>query len=598
MIARKLSIVALHKSGRLVIVTLACTLFIGTLRAEGEVRVSKPGAVVPNPFAPGAQRPESVAVESAAPHRGPVTYHNPFPRMSTAPPINLSALPGPISRWRRPTPPLGASSGVKTAILSTEPSKPLRPNWDQLPPTEQLIADGAQKPSSAGADSARPEHEQKGSTIRFAPESLTQPAWLSEPREPVRPLPEPVDQALAGESPIHSTPEEAVASQDPFDIAASVPAEPPATARLDVGATTPAISSGVPRPAPADVDPMPLVISDYADSPEGWLAEAQHLAQTAKSLEDLKAVTDLCQRALSHGPRAEVAAPVRRLAGWAHNRCGELLVDSGQHAEALRNFQVAVALDPSSSLAIHNRAVTLAQQNDVEAALRDFNRVIELNPGLSVAYRNRAELLASLGRVGEAVRDYSRAIDGLPDDPHLYQARGAAWQRLGDFEQAQADLNQAIKLAPESADAYTQRGNLAAEQGDFQQAISDLHQAIAKDPLWAEAYRSLAWLHATCPEARYRDPGQAIAAAEQAVKLAGPADCFVLDAFAAAQASAGQFDEAVEIQEQAITAAPPDYAEALRARLSLYQQRQTYVAAKRDEVQPASHQVEISDQAE
>jgi tetratricopeptide (TPR) repeat protein len=272
-----------------------------------------------------------------------------------------------------------------------------------------------------------------------------------------------------------------------------------------------------------------------------------------------------------------MASALRRLAAWAHNRRGELLVDQGRQAEATRDFQIAISLDPQCSLAIHNRAVTLAQQNEAAGALRDFNRVIELNPGLALAYRNRAELLASLGRVDEAVRDYDQAIEGLPDNAELYRARAAAWQRLGDHNRALADLDRAIQLAPDHPDAFSQRGNILAEQGNFDQAFGDFRRALAIDADWAEAYRSLAWLQATCPNPRYRDPEQAIATAEQARRLSGPKDCFVLEALAAAHASAGAFEEAVEFQEQAIAVAPPEFAEPLRQRLNLYQQRQPYI---------------------
>jgi tetratricopeptide (TPR) repeat protein len=332
------------------------------------------------------------------------------------------------------------------------------------------------------------------------------------------------------------------------------------------------------------------VISDYSESPEGWFAQAQQRAQTASSIEDMSTIIELCQRALAEAPPAELAGPLRRLAGWAHNRCGEIQIEQGLHAEATRNFQVAISLDPKCSLAIHNRAVTLAQQNESEAALRDFNRVLELNPGLAVAYRNRAELLASLGRFNEALRDYTRAIDGLPEVAELYRARGIAQQRLGNFDEAVADLDRALQLAPNDPDTYTQRGNLAAERGEFEPAVNDLRRAVAIDPNWADAYRSLAWLHATCPDTRYRDPQQAIAAAEEAAKLSPPTDCFALDALAVAHASAGNFEDAARLVEQALASAPPDYVEMLRERLNLYQQGQPVVNPAVDSVRAASHE--------
>ena len=102
--------------------------------------------------------------------------------------------------------------------------------------------------------------------------------------------------------------------------------------------------------------------------------------------------------------RPRCSSSLRKLAAWAHNRRGELSADAQRPDEAIHDFQVAISLDPTCSLAIHNRAVSLAQRNQYAAALRDFNRVIELNPGLAVAYRNRAELQCCAGSNGRCRR--------------------------------------------------------------------------------------------------------------------------------------------------------------------------------------------------
>ena len=144
-------------------------------------------------------------------------------------------------------------------------------------------------------------------------------------------------------------------------------------------------------------------------------------------------------------------------------------------------------------------------------------------------------------------------------------------------------------MFPISRTPTRQRGNLSAEQGEFDQAISNYRQALRIDPNWAEAHRSLAWLWATCPNPSYRDAEHALAAAEQAMQLAPQGDCFVLDALAAAHANAGHFDEAVQCQQQAIAAAPPDVVAPLHERLALYQQGQPYRSDQPSTVQPASH---------
>ena len=181
-----------------------------------------------------------------------------------------------------------------------------------------------------------------------------------------------------------------------------------------------------------------------------------------------------------------------------------------------------------------------------------------------------------MGRTEEAVADYSRAIEQLPQDADLRTMRGDARHRLGQYPEALADLNRSIELAPQHADTYTERGNVYAEIGDFERAAHDFRQALQIDPNCAEAFRSVAWLLATCPDQRYRDPQKAVVAAEQAARLSPPNDPFVLEALAAATAAAGQFDRAVRFQTEAVTFEPDGFSDQFAARLALYQQHRPF----------------------
>jgi tetratricopeptide (TPR) repeat protein len=390
-------------------------------------------------------------------------------------------------------------------------------------------------------DTIQPSTTDPPDPVQFAAESGAQPIWLQpHSKKPFSP----VDQA-AFERPLGGVP--------PGEFA-RLPEREVATEESDA----------------------PVIISDLSDSPESWLAEAQELAADTASLDQLSDVTKLCERVIANDPSSGSANTARRLSALAHNRRGELLVESNRQQDAIEEFAAAISLDDRCAPAIHNRGVTLAQQQDFDAALADFNRVIELNPDLAIAYRNRAELLSAQGKLSEAVADYTRAVNATPDDAELYRARAHALQSLGHFDRAIADLNYSIQLDPTSAECLTQRGNIMAERGDFGHALADFRQAAAIDPHLADAQRSLAWFYATCPEKGYRDAQKALAAAENAVKLSGPDDYFALESLAAAQANAGQFDAAVDTQREAANAAPAQVAEPLRQRLALYEQQQPY----------------------
>jgi tetratricopeptide (TPR) repeat protein len=154
--------------------------------------------------------------------------------------------------------------------------------------------------------------------------------------------------------------------------------------------------------------------------------------------------------------------------------------------------------------------------------------------------------------------------------------RGHALHRLGRYEEATKDLSQSIEIAPHQADVFAHRGNVYAELGEYGRAIADFQQALALDAQSADAYRSLAWLLATCPDAQYRNPHEAVAAAQAAMKIAAAGDPFMLDTLAAAYASGGQFDQAVRLQEEAIANVPESFAQPFNSRLALYRAKQPF----------------------
>ncbi len=148
----------------------------------------------------------------------------------------------------------------------------------------------------------------------------------------------------------------------------------------------------------------------------------------------------------------------------------------------------------------------------------------------------------------------------------------------------------ALKGVKTCFEVYVNRGVAWAKKGDYGKAIADYSQTPRIKPNDSNAYNNLAWLQATCPDARYRDGSKAVENANTARQSDGGQHWYFLGTLAAAYAESGDFQKAVEWQAKAIdlaatdkSATEKDKAEA-NSRLELYRQGKPY----RDELKKNS----------
>ena len=149
----------------------------------------------------------------------------------------------------------------------------------------------------------------------------------------------------------------------------------------------------------------------------------------------------------------------------------------------------ALAIDPSSSIALSSRARSLLAQNRVDDAYELSARAVALVPGDAEAHNALGVALARQGKFVEAVGEYRQALALAPrysDEPH--NNWGVVRAQQGDLDGAIEQYSAAIAVNPENADAQVNWGNALVRLDRPDDAIAHYAAALAIRPDHADAH--------------------------------------------------------------------------------------------------------------
>jgi serine/threonine protein kinase/Tfp pilus assembly protein PilF len=273
---------------------------------------------------------------------------------------------------------------------------------------------------------------------------------------------------------------------------------------------------------------------DHAAAYFGRALAYQRVRQFENSLEDYS-------RAIALDPQ---------LVGAWDNR-GGVYASLGQYDKALADRSQAIKLAPQLAWAWSNRGLIYYHLGQHDKALADFARAMELDPQLMAAWNNRAIVYVRRGQPDQALADFSKAIALDPNSAVRWSNRGALYVMLGQNVNARDDCSKAIELDAKDVGALINRGSANAALGQYQKALADYSQVLALDGESGTGHNYCAWLLATCPDAKVRNPLRAVELAQKAVQLA-PAKGDFWNTLGVAQYRVGDWKAALGALKQSI----------------------------------------------
>ena len=230
----------------------------------------------------------------------------------------------------------------------------------------------------------------------------------------------------------------------------------------------------------------------------------------------------------------------------AYRLLANLEKEEGRYAESIAAYRRLVKLLPNHATARISLAIAHWQAENRESALRELDNAAKL----------------------------------VPDEARMLHLLAQSYEKVGEDQKALRWYHRAVDLDPSSV---RYRANLAAflqSHGKSANAVEHYRRVLQEQPDRIDAANNLAWILATHRDRQVRNPLEALRLATRIAKQTNEDEPTILDTFAAALASAGQYERAAKVATKAIKLARQrqnsSIAEKIESRLQLYRQSKPY----------------------
>ncbi len=192
--------------------------------------------------------------------------------------------------------------------------------------------------------------------------------------------------------------------------------------------------------------------------------------------------------------------------GPVHFTLGLIHADTGRHAEAIREFERVLAVDPLNADAYRELGNALEVSGRHQEAESAFRKAIEFRPRDWAAHNSLGRFYWQRGRYADAETCFAEVIRLTPDNARGYSNLGGLYVMMGRYERAASLLERSIGIKPTAA-AYSNLGTAYYFQGRYREAASMMEKAVELRPGDHQVWGNLG-------DVRRRLPGSAEAARE------------------------------------------------------------------------------------
>ncbi len=151
-----------------------------------------------------------------------------------------------------------------------------------------------------------------------------------------------------------------------------------------------------------------------------------------------------------------------------YNNLGIAYLAQYKPAEAQKQFQAALAIDPNYVVGQVNLGIAALAQVRYDEAQTAFRKALELDPDNIYAHFNLSLIHRLQGKPAEALDEGMKAVRLDPRDPDIHYHVGSVLMSQREFDKAIQEFETALKLDPNFLSAYYSLGRAWISKGQME----------------------------------------------------------------------------------------------------------------------------------
>jgi len=163
----------------------------------------------------------------------------------------------------------------------------------------------------------------------------------------------------------------------------------------------------------------------------------------------------------------------------SHHNLGYAYYEDGRLEEAQKEFEEALALNPSYTLSLYNLGLVFYQKGMTQNAIDWYEKALKQDRPYPETYYNLGLAYYQEGLYLDSVNAFRTFLKMKPDYENAYNNLGLAYQRLKQWDQAKEAFQEELKRNPENLHTPVYLGELYYELKDDRMALVYLKKALA-----------------------------------------------------------------------------------------------------------------------